>query len=321
MHIDGKAYLDKEPAALSMSRVVTLLLLCICLAGCSDSVGAAQDEVAEVAPIGSLPGVVVDIAIQPIAGATVVANPGGQTVTTDAVGAFRFDDLEPGTYALTASKAGFLNTTVVASVLADRPSPVAKMVLDHDPEAVAYVTALYYQGFVECAAFPFNWCGQANIASLILCEAYGACLGNITTDRSLAFHWLDRVPDFLQTEMVWEANNDLGENFLFVIGGMTREELAAGTGAALNTTRGPSPLMLQLDGPTLEEHSIGGERSLMTQLHPSPQEEIPGGCVVWNPCGPSFHAMQDYEYFTHAFYGYEPPEDWRFADAGSPLPP
>lgn len=301
--------------------VLVLMLATVSMAGCADSADNAVDGTNDdIAAPGVLRGVVVDDAIQPIEGATVVVAPGGAQNTTNAGGEFEFPDLEPGTYTLTVSRKGYLDETVVAPVT-EGPNPIVKVILPVDSDALAYVNAYVFQGFVECAAFPFNWCAQVNIASLILCEGYGLCVGNITTDRSLAFQWLDGVPDFLQTEMVWEASNSLGENFLFVVGGGTREELAGGFVSALNTTRGPSPLMMQLDGDTLEEHSIGGERALMTQLHPSPQEEIPGGCVQWNPCGPSFHLMQDYEYFTHTFFGYEPPEDWLFAEDGAPPGP
>lgn len=296
------------------------MLVLLALAGCASDEKEAIDADDGTPPVGVLAGVVLDPAINPLPGAEVRVGGDERVNITDEDGRFAFPDMEPGTYTVTASLDGYLETQVVASI-SETTTPVVKVVLPVDSEALAYFTPYHFQGFVECAAFPFNWCAQVNIASIILCEGYGTCLGNVTTDRSLALHWLDGVPDFLQTEMVWEASNSLGENFLFVIGGGTREELAGGFVSALNTTRGPSPLMLQLDNETLAEHSIGGERALMTQLHPSPQEEIPGGCVQWNPCGPSFHLMQDYEYFTHTFFGYRPPSDWRFADGDNPPGP
>lgn len=301
-----------------MWRCLSLLLVAT-LAGCageSEQPALAEDE----APPGVMRGVVVDPSIQPVADAVVRLSPGGFENTTDVTGNFEFGDLDPGTYTLSISHPLFLNETVVASVR-EGPNPVVRVVLDVNSEALAYFSAYHFQGFVECAVFPINWCAQINIASIILCEGYGLCLGNVTNDRSLALHWLDGVPDFLQTEMVWDASNSLGENFLFVVGAATEEEIASGFVAALNRTRGPSPLMMQLHAEELQEHSIGGERALLTQLHPSPQEEIPGGCVFWNPCGPSVHLLQDYEYFTHLFFGYEPPEDWLFAVDGAPPGP
>lgn len=300
-------------------RTSCLILLLAALAGCAD--GPTEPELdQDEAPPGVLRGVVLDPSIQPLAGAHVLVMPGAFENTTDAAGRFEFAGLDPGTYTLRVSRAGFLNETLVAGVR-EGPNPVVKVILPVDSDAVAYYSEYHFRGFVECAVYPINWCAQVNIATgIVLCQ-YGLCLGNVTADRSLALHWLDGIPDFLQTEMIWESTQAFGDEFFYVVGGATKEELASGFAPAFNRTRGPSALMMTLSGELLAEERIGAERALLTQVHPNPHTKIPGGCVVYNPCGFSLHLLQDYEVFTHTFHGYQPPAGWRFSEAGSPPGP
>ena len=302
-----------------MRLFVALMLVATALAGCSDAEAPAALEREALAP-GALRGVVVDVAIQPVEGVTVRAEPGGATVTTDDAGEFAFLDLAPGTYTLTASREGFLDSVVVATVLEDRGTPVVKVVLDRNPEAARYVSAFHFQGYFECGVFPVS-CTNANIITwIVLCSA-GVCLGNVTSDRSLFLQWIDGVPSHLQTELVWDSTQPLGDSLGFGIGGATEEQLSTGMATTHNYTFGPSPLMLTIQDPELAESGIGADRALLTQVVSAPSEEVPGGCVVYDPCGPGVQLMQPFETFTHAFYGFGPEPGWRFSEHGHPPTP
>ena len=84
-------------------RLALLLVLTLALAGCGGD-DAPETGTAEPAPDGgSISGVVVTPAIQPITGATVVLESTGAEQTTDLFGRFRFTGLDPGAYVLSAS--------------------------------------------------------------------------------------------------------------------------------------------------------------------------------------------------------------------------
>lgn len=295
-----------------------LLLAFVSLAGCADAAEPAallEDE----APPGVLRGVVVDPAIRPLADADVLVMPGAHSNRTDATGTFQFDDLEPGTYTITVSLQGYLNETVVAGVT-EGSNPVVKVILPVDTEAVAYVTEYLFQGMFECGVFPVA-CSYVNIITWVMLCGVGACVGNVTNDSALFLQWIDGVPSFLQTELVWDSTQPLGDNLGFGIGSSTEEQLQQGQADTHNYSVGPSPIMLTLQDPDLAASGIGADRALLTQVLSAPSREIPGGCVWWNPCGPGVQVLQDFETFTHTFYGFEPEPGWRFSEHGSPQPP
>lgn len=299
-------------------RLVLAMLLVALLAGCSD--GGAPAAVAVQAAVGDLPGVVVDATIQPIAGARIVAMPGGRETTTDSGGQFILAGLEPGSYTLTATADGFLPATLVATVLADRPTAVAKLVLDRDLDAVAYALAYKFDGFFECGLWPEE-CSNVNIVTWIVLCSYGVCLGNVSSDRSLFLQWIDGLPDFLQTELVWQSTQPLGDQLAFGIGGATEEQLSTGMATTYNHTHGTSPLMLTIQGEQLVESQIGVDRALLTQVLAGRAADVPADCPVYGTCGPGIQLMQQFQTFTHAFYGFTPAPGWRFSADGPPIPP
>lgn len=292
-----------------------LLLAFVSLAGCADT--SAPPVLAEgEAPPGVLRGVVVDPAIRPLAGAEVLVIPGGHTNLTDATGTFEFPDLDPGTYTLTVSLQGYLNETVVAGVTAGT-NPIVKVILPVDTEAVAYVSEYLFQGYFECGGgIDDITCSNVNIITWIILG-----IGNVTADRSLFLQWIDRPPTALQTELVWQSTQALGDRLGFAVGGATEEQLSTGMATTHNYTFGESPLMLTIPQPELGESGIGSDRALLTQVVPAPYQDVPGGCVFYNPCGPGLQLMQPFETFTHAFYGFAPEPGWRFSEHGSPVPP
>src|SRR5688572_26537596 len=99
-------------AAWSTAAFVVMLL-----AGCSGDTGDAGPRSAANDPtLGELHGVVVDAAIRPVPGVALVLMPEGLNTTSDEGGLFSFDGLRPGSYALTASRLGYLEQTITVEV-------------------------------------------------------------------------------------------------------------------------------------------------------------------------------------------------------------
>lgn len=287
-----------------------VLVLVILLAGCSQP-AAEPDAVVEGVPLA---GVVVDRAVVPLVGATIQAEPGGWETVTDEDGGFRIDVSEPGVYTLTISMDGYFTAATVVTVTGD--DPLVKIVLDVDASDVAYVSEYVFNGYFECGGGVDDvTCSNVNILTWVVLG-----IGNVTEDRSLFLQWIDGPPTALQTELVWRSTQSLGDQLTFAIGGATEEQLATGQATTHNFTYGPSPLLLTIPQPELAESGIGNDRALLTQVLPAPYQEVPGGCVVYNPCGPGLQLMQPFETFTHAFYGFEPDAGWRFSEDGTPVP-
>ena len=115
------------------------------LAGCaspgtqSEATSAPEPDFGELgleatSSTGILRGAVVDDALRPIEGATVVltGEVARRTVTTE-VGTFGFEGLPPGTYFVTASKAGYFDAQEDADVVAGVPEPpVVKLQMTAD---------------------------------------------------------------------------------------------------------------------------------------------------------------------------------------------
>lgn len=140
---------------------VALLLSTVVLAGCSgdgggkapdatDTPQAADIDVDPKSSLGAISGVVVDLAIRPIAGASVGLTQGGNTTTDDA-GRFAFVDLEPGAYFFTVSRAGFLATQGQAQVVAGEATST-RIQLQTDLTPVAYHETVAKDGFISYGA-------------------------------------------------------------------------------------------------------------------------------------------------------------------------
>ena len=100
-------------------RLTVILLATSLLAGCATqdagSGASNTDPGVDVQPTettGIIKGVVVDQAIKPLGKAIVTIKAAGKTITntTNANGGFGFEGLEPGTYFVVASKAGYLTS-------------------------------------------------------------------------------------------------------------------------------------------------------------------------------------------------------------------
>lgn len=278
---------------------------------------AAFDDVVVTDTTGAIRGVVVTEAIVPIEGALVVLA-GGANKTTDAEGAFVFNGLEAGDYFLTVSRLGFLTVQTSATVVANQAEPpVTKVTLLPDAAAQKpFYQEYVFDGFIQCSgtfvAVSFAACSAANIFI------------PITDDRFGVFYDMTQKPTWMQTEMIWTSTQALGGEMTvsYSWGCDTNSGFLCDHGVG-----GTSPLLLTANATQIEEINGGnytGTQLFVRSFNQGLQEtdpDIPGyGSAPGGGLG--FTLNQRFTYFSHFFYGYQPPEGWRFSEgAGVPQPP
>lgn len=297
---------------------VALLVAAGALAGCSGEppTGPTSGLLAT-DTTGVILGVVVDEAIRPVANVTVTARgPDGvnQTATTDLAGLFGFAGLAPGTWFLLAEKVAYESAQTSSEVVAgvDDP-PVAKLQMTFVPGAVPFSTSVKLEAFVQCIVPGANMCA---IINLYPCEVANYC-EPIVDDTSFVqldeeVVSLQRIPDFLQTEVVWQSTQSLSPALSIRYSG-------PGGGGALGDRQdrmaGPSPLIIPIDNARLTEWEVGTAGGLSHEIFGHMEQTSAIGSV-----GVVLNQRVDF-YFT-IFYGYLPPEGWTFSGDGYvPAPP
>ncbi|MGB0652962.1 MAG: carboxypeptidase-like regulatory domain-containing protein [Thermoplasmatota archaeon] len=335
----------------SRTLLLSTLLAAALLAGCTDSgdggneLGDEQTEQAltEVAveatdDTGVIRGVVVDSAIRPVAGVTIeVPLPGeGEPLTTTSndLGAFGLEGLEPGSYFVKASKAGYTETQQSVQVVAgvSTPPPV-KILLEVNPSTAPYVQEFAMKGFIECSvATPvvlFAACG--------LLDATG-----LSNNHFLEEYTLDAPPAHLQSEAVWQSTQALGNELQISYtcldcgegGTQVRYGVAAGTSPLImvgNVTLAEElgigngqPVTFRVFGTDMEETDVIDDDQIHGAYNTTTGEECLRYPVLFSSCmgfgGVGAVIQQEFEAFTHAFYHYTPPEGWQFTVDGIPAP-
>jgi hypothetical protein len=294
-----------------LSWAPALLLVVAVLAGCatrsasSSSGPDAGVNVSATETTGVIKGVVVDAAIKPLAQVLVSVKAGGKTITnhTNANGGFGFSNLEPGTYFVFASKAGFIATQKSAEVKAnDDNPPTLRISLEADKTFVKpYYAIQKHVGYIECTT-----------SVLVLCGAPNLLTGQqITPD---AFTWDQFFGDnatMIQSEMTWESSQALSPELYFEM-----ELLDGGckSGAFLNNTSGPSPIMTRVYPPAVLEKA----KDAIGTVCPIYYSVFSGG-VQGTPVGVTFE--QKFEMIMVEFHGFLPPKDYRFTRDGEPKVP
>lgn len=305
------------------SVVLSCLLAGTLLAGCSG--GASEGgEPAEpafeelglqaTATTGVMRGVVVDEAIRPIAGAKVSLTGGTEReTTTGAEGIFGFSGLQPGPYFVQVAKPGFVTAQASAEVVAGvAEPPIVKVLLTADPTTAPYVTTYLFEGFIECS---FS----------LIAAGFAACAtGDQLNDRFIVEYELDRPPQWVQSEMVWQSTQAISPDLNVVYS-------APGDGALLDNYAqdfGPSPLLLQVNETLAAERGLGASLDLMIRVFNQPIEGTNTGDPVGGDdcldrpalggCTTGFGAtiQQSFTIITNAFYGFAPDPEWRHAESG-----
>ncbi|MGB0652455.1 MAG: carboxypeptidase-like regulatory domain-containing protein [Thermoplasmatota archaeon] len=296
-------------------RALSLLLVAVALAGCSDSGGDggtddAQEQVFDDLDVeatsntGVIRGVVVDPAIRPIPGVTItVPLPGGAdplVSETNPEGAFAFAGLEPGTYFIKAEKLGWgsaqQSTTVVAGV--DKPD-VVKILLEEEPGTAPRVDFEKHTAFIECSLRVGTGPAGAHIG-LNACNDVGNQATNFVTV-------LEQPPTLIQGELQWSNTQTLGSGLSLVVGPPDCADIKWGR------SDGPSPRTLGLNQTTVQANMAEDDASVCWRIFNYLADESAGFFGLT--------AQQEAELFIHHFYNWLPPEGWTYLNDGTPVPP
>ena len=305
---------------------VALLLATLLLAGCSGGGGGADPaaiddsdfedlELAASATTGIIRGVVVDEAVRPLAGVRLLVQ---GTPPLDAVssgeGLFGFDDLEPGTYFVAASKPGYRTAQASVDVVAGvADPPILRILLATDTSFKApYFEQFVFEGFIECSA------GAGAVVTYVygsICSANGQLFPN---DRFAESVTLSGYPDFVQAEMSWEstqaASQWLSHSFYYP----DPDELDGQKDLSVD---GTSPIINTMDNATAKEYIEGLEFEPGQNLTLSQRIFTTADGGSYGP-GVALTVQQRFTVISTVFYGYLPPADWTFMDSGQvPAPP
>ncbi len=288
---------------------VAALAVSILAAGCGDDPGQAADAVADGSD-GVLEGIVVDAALRPLAQANVTATPpGGQALgeATDFNGTFRFEGLAAGTYAVEVTKPRHLSATAIVQVAAGgEAGPLVQFVLEVQADEVPFVVQVAWEGYIGCAFTFGNLCSVPGQAGY---DLIGDQSAHLFYDEYVS---IGRIPDVIQGEAVWAATTPTSERLKPIFG--WSEPQAWSQFSYLGTFFGHSQTSPTFDRVTHDmalEAKLGTENGLVVEFYSGGDTTDPTGLTVNQPV----------RLFLHSFYGYLPPDAWRFAVDGAPPPP
>lgn len=282
--------------------LLTLALLCITLAGCSEDKpdpvdpGPVPDKVEK--GKGVIRGIVIDAAITPVQDATVAVGDDLST-RTDADGAFLFVDVEPGTYFLTVSKPGWTEVQQNVEVVADeRAPPVVKVQLQQLPGTVPVAVTQVQEGFIACSfGTPIN---------------YGSCAAGAEENTVLQYPF-DGIPDTIQVEVVWESTQPSGDN-LYLIEAVCADDDCPVAGEN-NVDGFPS----RFEEGTRQSPAVARADTAFIQ-----GRDLPGGGVLAvdvSADGPALATGvaldQSFTAYVTFFYNITPEEGWTFIEDGA----
>lgn len=299
------------------------------LSGCTDGepspASEPGDQLVATADTGLLRGVVVDEAFRPVAGVAIAVSrldAEARSAETGDDGTFGFDGLAPGSYVVQATKAGYLSKTVVASVQAQvAEPPIVQVPLARDLETIPYVIVATMDGFIECGVRG----GTGGVAACRLAD------GAIDLAEESEFDLpIDPGPSWLQTEMVWEANQPLADYLGFYV----TQVVAGGYGDYMGIyplNMGVSPLLMTIDSAGVGTCATCVERPLPMgnwtgvrlsamagELASTTPPDVcsPTGSPCLTGYGAAFE--QRFTFYQHVFYRGGPPDGWRFTSDGAP---
>jgi hypothetical protein len=310
--------------------VASFLLMAI-LGGCAGKGPAAaptetlgQDVAIEVTDTtGAIRGVVVDNAIRPIANVTISLSGSNATqdVKTGATGSFGFSKLPAGTYFLHATRFGFFPIQQSAEVVPGvKDPPVVKILMQRDNRQVAYLQVQKQEGYIVCTTSVVAVCGAPNVVStVLLCPAFNVCLGNLTDDRFGLNFFYDPNATMIQSEMFWDSTQSLSTQL-----SLEMENLGNCTAAGdsyIKDTAGDSPIFNKMNAQDIQNGTIGGNCPVFHSVFSGGVASTPPTPAT-GPIGIGGTIQQRFTIISHAFYGYEAPEGWRFSvDGDPPAPP
>lgn len=271
--------------------VCVAILLAGCSAGGDSEVpGAVEPSEAR----GVVRGVVVDAAVQPLAGARVDLVGTTQNVTTSEAGAFSFLDLEPGTYVVRVAREGYQDAQTTTEVKAGVEPPVVRVVLDRAQTHRPTVVPGSFEGLIMCGLrVPTAGFSDG-------CGVFGD-RGLGSTQRTDIGFPAGRIW-WIQTELVWQASSQTSERLCTDQGELLHEEIVCG----------PSPIVQWMDQATVERRSLHKEETFQDVVYPDHLLADASGNLVID---------QPFQILSHAFYNFVPPDGWEFGRDGLPPVP
>ncbi|HUR61546.1 MAG TPA: carboxypeptidase-like regulatory domain-containing protein [Candidatus Thermoplasmatota archaeon] len=313
-------------------RLLLALLLCgTALAGCASKGASDQPsdtplgvEVVATATTGVVRGLVVDTAVRPLAGVELALRATGDRVlhtNSTATGGFGFQGLEPGTYFIKAVKPGFKSIQVSAEVKAgDSNPPLTRISLEADPSSRPFVEPYVFKGFIDCSV-------TTVVVGAAACALPNIVMDNLTNDNTQVHYQPIRVPDWVQSEMVWRSTQALGESLSLAYSWDCGETLLCD-----HQVRGTSPLLLAANDTAIAKVGMGNSTDIYIRVFNTYNDATappPGTCApdlpqpVGKRCPRGIGATieQDFTIYTHVFYGFVPAAGYRFSADGEPKPP
>ncbi len=244
---------------------LSILLLAVSLAGCSDSAPPTQEvdpdgppEVEVTSTTGGIRGVVVDQAILTVADATVLVKETGDETITDANGVFLFSGLAAGTYTLEATKPLYDTVQATAIVEAGVKNPDAvKIQLTRLTNQNPYAPTFTYNGYLFCSInivvpeltyLLSEECGEG-----VGVPGVGRVGGNPDNNAQIDFGIDSGLAVTMMAEVVWEPSLSVGpsgsQSGAFNMGIYTDFVCDPGCGWSnqIDRKNGGSPLILRSD--------------------------------------------------------------------------
>lgn len=320
--------------------VLALLLLAGCTSGggsddpSANALGEDVDfgDAKATETTGIIRGLVVDTAIRPLQGATVLMTQDNRSVTSGTDGQFVFAGLEPGTYFLFVSLDDYTTMQTQADVVAgeDEP-PITKVLLERLPGTNPYLEVVSKTGFLTFGAAV----GITSVGSTIY--------GGIGEDSAIWNMQFTQVPTWSQGELVWDQTQPGGGMLIWemVKGGSNdwrgyRETATSPALAFWNTT------VLQAEAENVTDPDQGIDYRWFGGPHPTlaPGEGVVPTRDSGHPACTTFDTTdyavgkrslcsfgygttvnQRTDAYIHHFYNFAPPEGWRFTVDGEPIVP
>ncbi|MEA3203683.1 MAG: hypothetical protein QOI63_1362, partial [Thermoplasmata archaeon] len=243
---------------------------------------------------------------------------------TTATGGFGFQGLEAGTYFIKASKAGYKDIQVSAEVLAgDSNPPITRISMEVNPSTRPFVESYVFKGFIDCSV-------TTVVVGAAACAIPNIFVPNATNDNTQVHYQPQRVPSWAQSEMIWKSTQQLGESLSLAYSWDCGDQ----NGGFLcdHQVRGTSPLLLAANATAIAKIGMGNSTDAYLRVFNTYNDATappPGTCTpalpdpVGTRCprGVGATLEQEFTIYTHLFYGFAPPEGYRFSADGDPVPP
>ncbi len=277
-------------------RVVAVVLILL-LAGCSKTSDeqAAQSGEEQVL----VRGVIVDAAIVPVPKANVAIDRLGVETRSDGNGSFTFM-LPAGNHVLKVTKEGFLSLEVL--VQAEPDMDTIQIQVERIPASEPYFEIARWDGHLRC--------GFSLVAAAFPCGVVRELAG-IVGDESTQVLGLERIPDWLQTELFWESTQPAGENLQLSYAHCCDNHAFAQNGSMV----GPSPLTVNSFARELRSHAGVPDDGVEVRVYGGPLD----GTTAGGTWGVGAQFEQPLESFTAKTFNFRPVKGWTFLADGEPL--